>query len=389
MTDRSFQLTSPGIVSSVACRLVRLGGGLRWRARWIGVPIIATFALCSPVTSFGQIHGSSDTPRAGSSGARIHGSVHAELSDNSLVPLNDFPIKLVNKKDNTHVLARTDALGQYRFRKQAPGKYQLSWGVDEQDQDKVARTDPGAAGWKSGRSEVIAVESETRFPEPVAVQPRSSDELCTFHGAVRLADNCSPWFLDEFFEIEQVAVVWVTRTKGGEIVRGKTRVNADGDYVLAGLPRDDLTIHAQLIQRKGDRSAGRWTNLGADDRKVEVVKSYIEMENGFVQPGQICFDGPLLDKPRLTAAVSGESRSDVCPGETVVCRAEPDGGRDVKELNFTWKTNDSAQERTGPVFEWKVPESADGQHTIYVLVADGKGKFATANLTLNVVPRLK
>ena len=175
-------------------------------------------------------------PLAGT-GAEIHGSVLADLGDESLgVPLPGFEVRLTEAKGST-TTAVTDDFGRYNFRRQEPGTYRLTW---------------EAPGWQSGEAAApIVIGSKTRYSDPILVKPEVSDRTSTLHRA---------------------AFTWLTAPRPGsrQIVRphsaggsprvgrnrpacrrGTTLANAGGDFVIPGLPRGKLTVLADLEPAMG------------------------------------------------------------------------------------------------------------------------------------------
>ena len=310
-------------------------------------------------------------PLAGT-GAEIHGSVLADLGDESLgVPLPGFEVRLTEAKGST-TTAVTDDFGRYNFRRQEPGTYRLTW---------------EAPGWQSGEAAApIVIGSKTRYSDPILVKPEVSDRTSTLHGSVQMADGSSPWFSDKLFGLTQRAAVHVLDGTGQLVGPGTTLANAGGDFVIPGLPRGKLTVLADLSRQWGDSA---WDKVaGAKiasveptlDRPVVAWKPPIEIQTSrLMVPVSVTAE----NKPVLA----------VEPNKPVQCLAELKG---EGAIQFRWQIPGyHPADNEKAVLNWKAPER-QGLLTAYVLayndqggVGIGRGTFAVAANTLFSAPPLQ
>ena len=349
----------------------------RSTARPLATPPLACIAVVwlsvwGPVGSWGQEKGSGLSSLARPSGAEIHGSVLAEVADKGPIPLPNFKIRLEGDGLDNPIETTTDAFGRYCFRRQPPGTYHLAWGQGDRDKD----------GWEPGRSQAtIVVGSKTRYADPVLVTPRKSEVV--LHGTVTMADGSSPWLTDRFFGIEQVATVQVNEPDGGRHHRPHTLANADGEFVVTGLPHRDLTVRTHLLQRRDDAPQPGWTTVKVKGESKEVPRQLIELYHGQVPLEQLQFENNPPKVLGVSATVNDEQVSVVAPESTVLCKADATDPDREDQLTCTWKSSGSQKKSIGPLFQWTLPKS-QGRHTAYVLVTDGKGGFAKGSITVPV-----
>src|SRR5262249_55044472 len=148
----------------------------------------------------------------------------------------------------------------------------------------------------------IQIDDETENLPPTSVKPLKKDArgqaVGVLRGRVRLADGSSPLFTDEFFGIDQTAEVTVTKDgkpvlvvnrDGKEVVgAGQVLVNARGDFVIAGLTPESITVQARLLQRR--RSERGWTDWQPVSKAPTVTREV-------PRPGFADKDGVLVLEP--------------------------------------------------------------------------------------------
>jgi hypothetical protein len=298
----------------------------------------------------------------------VHGSVYADLGKADAVPLPGFAVSLKDADGRLIATARTDASGRFLFRRQSPGKYRLSW--DE-------------PGWAGG-GEQVDVGASTAYVPPLAVRPRprGTDDrpLGVLRGRVRLADDSSPWFTDEFFGVIQGAQIVVTDRDGKEVPGGKVLVNARGEFMVAGLPRQDLVVIARLVQKhRSDKGGTDWQPLEKAPEATDKVPATRFDKAGVAALDRLTLPSRRPELVSVTATVDGKPVDSVRPGTTVRCTPV----FREKDLKYTWKVPGSNATAVEPVFDWKIGDY-EGMQTAYLLVSDGKGGYSKGRVTLSV-----
>ncbi|MBI1916754.1 MAG: hypothetical protein HYS12_18770 [Planctomycetes bacterium] len=306
-------------------------------------------------------------------GGEVHGSVYADLGKAGTVPLPGFSVSLSLKDGDGRPVATvpTDAYGRFLFRRQPPGKYRLGW--DE-------------PGWAAPDGVAVEVGAATAYVPPLAVRPRPHDAaerpLGVLRGSVRLADDSSPWFTDEFFGVAQAAEVVVTDREGKAVPGGKVLADARGDFVVAGLRRQDLAVAARVVQRRrSDKGWTDWQSLGKTRATVAVPAARFD-KGEVVSLDRLTLPGRRPEFVSVTATVDGKKVDAVRPGTTVVCTPVV-SREDEKGLKYTWKVPGSNATGAEPVFTWKVGDY-EGMQTAYLLVSNDKGGHAKGRITLSV-----
>jgi hypothetical protein len=299
-----------------------------------------------------------------------------DLGDGYLpIPLAGFRVEL---RDETGTAApaavATDASGLYRFPRQRPGTYKLHW---------------SAPGWSPG-SKQVEVVSQDRFVGPIVVRPKQSDQVATLLGRVKLDDSSSPSFKDEFFGIEQSVDIRVTTTDGKGLEGGRAVANAEGEFIIAGMPRQGLKVYARLVRRSRNAlnsevtsASGEELSQIVDARRINEYINAVPTRDGPVELEGFFFSGRPPKLEAVTASIDGTRLSEIRPGRTALCTvtvAEEDRNRNLK---YTWKLVNSNKEWTDPDFRWTVADY-EGNQTAYVLVTDGCGGYATGSVTLSV-----
>jgi hypothetical protein len=295
----------------------------------------------------------------------IHGSVLAAPGDEAAaVPLADFPIQLKNGEGRTVETARTDGLGRYRFHRQPPGEYRLGWKSEK---------------WGEGGSKKpIRVTSQTRYPDPIVVKPSAAggSERGKLSGVWQMADGRPPAFSNELFGAHQTAMVYATNPDGEELPGTRTQTNAWGEFVMTDLPRGNLNLHANLIQRLGDSS---WTTAyGARADALMISSERLAAKTLARVIGR--FQKPC---PKVVAEVWFEDRKvdRVPPGKWVECRARVEGAGNVE---YWWKVPgyDKATSHEA-VLRWPVPRW-EGNLRACVLASTEDAGFGMAQVSFAV-----
>jgi hypothetical protein len=358
--------------------------GTRSLAGWI-VLFARCLAVCVVFLPPGLARAQDRTSSAKAGGGEVHGSVYADLgSPGNPVALAGFPVVLKNSAGRTADTTRTDASGRFRFHQQPPGSYTLSW---------------DAPGWEAAPESLasIRIDDETEYVPPISVKPLKKDArgqaLGVLRGRVKLADGSCPWFSDEFFGIDQTAEVSLMKDgkpipvidrDGKEVARAEhVMVNVRGDFVVAGLAPESVTVEARLVQRH--RSEQGWTTWQPVSKAPTVTKEV--PRQGFGDKEGVVFLEPLTlsgSRPQavaVTATVDGKPVDKVRPGATVLCTPQLSG--EEEGLSYTWKVPGSNATWGKPTFTWQVGDY-EGVQTAYVLVSDGKGGFKAGRVSLSV-----
>lgn len=242
---------------------------------------------------------------------------------------------------------KTDLYGRYRFPRQKAGTYLLRW--------KAQR------GWAAGQhKENIVVKSGPRFP--TSAQIVQSEGSGVMFGRITLDDGGTPWSYDELFNVDHTASVTILNTTRTVTLGGPVRVNSEGRYAVAGLPRSTATtIRAQ--------SQATIINRAVDPTRISV--------NNPVFPT----DAQLPNKPpeiiSVTPRVGGVRVQTAAPGDTVTLVS---GTRDLNgdPLQFEWTTlngHGSVAPAVAGSASWTLPAAA-GRYSAYVQISDGRGGFA-------------
>jgi hypothetical protein len=280
-------------------------------------------------------------------GAGVHGSVFVRAAARGgdaqpveRIPLPDLKVALVDV-DSGRVSAsqKTDLFGRYMFPPQAPGTYRLVW--EKQN------------GWDNGEHPTrVAIAGQTQYLTPAEIKPEPG--LVALTGRVRLADGGSPWYANEFFNVQRFAEVGLT-SAGGVAPAAPVRANFAGDYALAGRPQP------------GDRIAAR-------SQAVEVAHVMTPADflpNNRPKPLDLMLDNKRPRIATIMATIGQRAVRQVAPSATVrlgVHASDPDNDT----LTYAWRGQAITPPGSEATFDWRVPDQP-GEYVVYVLVSDGRG----------------
>lgn len=301
------------------------------------------------------------TPRTRepASGAGIHGSLYARIAETADLPgskpktrnvyLPDIQVyahEVDTGVDSAPVT--TDLFGRYRIPTQPPGKYVVRWKAQH--------------GWAAGQHpETLSIRGATQLPLPAEVRAEKSNGVV--FGEVDLADRRSAWFHDELFGASRTATVQLLDASRKDTLGGTMRVNASGEFALAGVPREvGVTVHARAESATAMRSmAAAEVSFGG-----AVAATRIVLPNA---------------RPEIVAVVAkngAQTLKTAAAGSTVKLEVLARDA-DSNALTYEWRVvagNGTLASSTGTTTDWKLPAEA-GAYAAYVLVKDGRGGFAS------------
>lgn len=265
-----------------------------------------------------------------------------------LIFLPDFEVFLHDTASGADSPAvTTDLFGRFQFPHQAPGTYELQWKAQH--------------GWAAGKHpDLVVIESGPRFPLPARIQQDKASGV--IFGRVTQGNGGTPWSYDELFQVNHTATVTILNAARTTTAAGPQRVNSEGLYAAAGLPRSEpATIRVQ--------SQAAIITRGVDGTRVSmgnpVDPTDVQLPN---QPPEIVSVTPQMGGARVQTAA---------PGDTITLAA---GTRDLNgdPLQHEWIAQDGNGTIT-PAGEgsakWKLPGFA-GLYSAYLQVSDGRGGFA-------------
>ena len=302
------------------------------------------------------VHGSIYTPFVGGRvGVMPDGPVDAQ-ADAGRIDIPQFTVHLVSDPSGVTVASTaTDVFGHFAFRSQPVGSYRLCW---------------DAPGWVAGCAPgQVIVNHEISYLPAVAVVPDLGRVMLrrgsgAFWGTVNLADGSSPYFSDEYFGARTDTTITVTDLSGR--VLGRTVTNAEGQFVIAGVPVSNLRTTAVL----DGASAGI-------DTPALTVQSGGKLSLVFAN------SRPILNS--VSASVNGKGVREALVGSILEATAEvsdPDGD----PLAFQWKPAQGAGQITsvvGNTVVWQVSRTP-GLQTLYGRVSDGKGGITSGAVIIRV-----
>lgn len=291
-------------------------------------------------------------------GAGVHGSIYAlvgysteddvkNLIGAEPIFLPDIEVFLRNiSTGDESAPITTDLFGRYLFPKQKPGTYELLWHAQH--------------GWAAGShpDSVIIIQDETKFPIPARIVPTRE----IMFGRVTLLDGGSPWFYDELFSSNKTAIVTVLNLARTTTLAGPVHINANGHYVVAGLPRrENVTVNAQSEAATITRVVTSGNIVGGNAVNLELPNHRPQVE--IVVP-----------------EVGGDPIQTAAPGTTVQLRAIASDA-DGDPLLYDWKviSGSGTLVPAGSSADWELPTTA-GRYTVYLQVRDGRGGYARQRL---------
>lgn len=324
--------------------MVRLQG-LRW--------ICVCFALIA--LSFGAGSCKKKGSPTQELGGGVHGSVFAAVpvataadpKNTQIVLLPDIEVALFRMADET-VIAKvtTDYFGRYYFPHQEPGTYRLRWKAQH--------------GWAEGtHPDIVEIHGETRYPLPAQIAATKGTGVIV--GRIAFSDGSTPWNYDEFFSVDNNAIITVLDVSRTTTLAGPIHANATGLYAVAGLPRDqDLSVRAQHEAS----SVTRVASSSAVSFGGAVATTDLTLPN----------DRPeIID---LVPSVAGAVVKTAAPGDVITVTAlTRDGNGDA--LTHAWKLvkGNGTISGTGATAQWTLP-NYEGTYAAYVEVSDGRGGYA-------------
>lgn len=285
-------------------------------------------------------------------GGRVQGSLYVltltgeDPGQRILVP--DVAVTL-RREPGGEVVAKTetDLDGRYHFRRQPPGTYRLCW--------------DGPGYFAECRLDLIVLQNGTRYPISTEIRPKASAGAAPalLHGRVKLRDGAARYFepllgIDEQTRLELI-------DGQGHPAAPEVRANNLGQFVFAGIPPTaQLTVRGHYAGTTAEAPAAPAMVLEFANRPPDVVSV-------------VAFDD--TDRGVRHAA----------PGQTLELRVRATDG-DGDPLRYEWR-------RTGPggalsagdsaTAKWTVPKYR-GQHSVHVLVSDGKGGYDLGRVTVQV-----
>jgi len=300
-----------------------------------------------------------------------------------MLPLNGFQVTLFDDHGKVVDQAQTDAYGRYRFPRKPRGKYKIVW----KHPDLVpAGTGDGVTGDGEASRTVpghqvipVDVEDETYHVEPIVVRSQPRDEVVAIYGRLQMRDGSSPMFSDAGLGIEQKVEVRITE-QDAEIA--KTPSNAFGEFVATGLPREELTVHAQLVQRRDSDATPRWEAVPGQELAKIVSRSDFPHDGLFRAKLKFPNSPPRLTRIDVTDC-EGKVVPSPCPGQTVLCTAKVRDVDGADKIECLWRVGGEQGYSTANPFQWKLSD-IQGRQTSYLVITDGKGGFATERVSLPV-----
>jgi hypothetical protein len=299
----------------------------------------------------GGVHGSVFTPVVRDRVGLKVGDLQAGLGSRIYVP--QFTVFLAKQPGNTKVASTTTNLfGRYHFRHQPAGEYKVCW---------------DAPGWIPGCSpKSYQLQNDIAYVPAIAVEPVIQAPGVNTHGAlwgqVKLADQSSPYFYDEYFGITRTADISVTDLSGK--VLAKTVSNAWGLYVVADVPTSQVhaaatidTTHSAVIAAAATIGTGARTDFVIPNKRPLVLS--------------------------VAAKSAGAGVREAAPGAQLDVAAQlkdPDGD----PLTYTWKPGPGSGQivsSSGGTAAWKLA-NASGVQTLYFVATDNKGGWISRSVSI-------
>jgi hypothetical protein len=297
-------------------------------------------------------------------GGGVHGSVFVrapskagetpvERGFGSPIYLPDFELFLENVKTGAQSKPlKTDLFGRFAFSMQEPGTYRIRW--------------PEQAGWEEGvYPDNIVIVHNTQYPGPIEIRPQKG--VGVLIGQVKLEDGSSPWFNDAFFGINKTAEITILDSSEKQVAQ-PVRCNAVGQFAAAGLPMTNLKVRA--------------TSEGASvEQGVPVTDIFF---GNPISPVNLTFKNHRPQILAVVARLNQKAVRTVAPGDTVTASVQ---ARDLdnNSLKVEWRIQDGMGKLTpsGASADWTFP-SKPGCYTVYVMVSDAHGGYATSSLSVLV-----
>jgi len=230
-----------------------------------------------------------------------------------------------------------------------------------------------AEGFRNGCSEFFAVSAKNIHLSRRYAEADRIANTTVVYGNVRLADGTLPRYLQPLAGINAFATVSLLDEKAKRIA--SAYVNNFGDYILPQVPsgREEITLVTQLEGGEGRLKVLKFANLaGASLHRIDLkIRNHRPRLN------------PLIPLDSLGARMKVASS-----GATVAMHAEADDP-DGDVLTYKWAAAAGSGVMgggSGSIGNWTVPAS-EGTYTCYLTVSDGKGGYASKEVSLRVDPK--
>jgi hypothetical protein len=288
----------------------------------------------------------------------MSGSIHTQLkSDNAdyLDILLPGITVFVRRIDTGAVIqeTRTQGDGYYEFKGLAAGRYQVCW---------------SAPGWLSDcQLDPVLLSPHGRYVnidlDAIGIVPVGGRAIA---GRVRLADGNGCRYSNTQFGIDRRASVSALDGTG-HLLMGPVPANNVDEYVLAGVPPEDIHVQATC----GD---------GVTEGEISASRTVAG-----VVPLDLTFSGLSRGVAAITARLGGQPVRSVPPGSVVDLAVESEVGA-AGPLQYRWASTPGfggIVSSDGNRARWIAPsEPTDGQ--IHVLASNGRGSLAAGAIVVRV-----
>lgn len=203
----------------------------------------------------------------------------------------------------------------------------------------------------------LSVEGDVTYAAPLELVAPAP----VVFGRVTLAGGTVPTLREPFFDASVDAFV-TPQAEDGTPLDEPVRVNGGGEYVLTGLSEKASQVGAECQEARVQAPI---------TERAEAVRVNVELPN---QP-------PHMES--LLAFDGEQAVRHVKPGTKLVVKLEAQDD-DGDKLSYRWGVSGSAEKfvsEDGPSVVWVVP-AAEGHHTLYVLISDGRGGSTPGRLDI-------
>ncbi|HVM48006.1 MAG TPA: carboxypeptidase regulatory-like domain-containing protein [Candidatus Acidoferrum sp.] len=310
------------------------------------VPGVQYYFVASAVATNGDESADSneDSGLFGSYG-QVHGSLYTLVFDGTTtnqVPVPGVTVSLVNTNTGATALSTsTDGDGEFNSGLLAAGNYEVCW---------------SAHGYLSGCStQQVTVSNDVVYLDAEQLYPAGGGLV---FGTVSFQDGTPAVFQNALFGLNLSAGVTLSRVDG--YIIASTTVNGDGQYVLAGVPRNTNLVLAASLEQATVQMTIDTTVTGLANLVLPTMPPQIES---------------------VTASLAGQTVSYAPPSATVQVHAavvSPYSG----SLNYTWQPDTGAAGLTlsnSDTVPLLLPPT-NSPVIAYVLVSDGYGGYAVGTL---------
>lgn len=294
-------------------------------------------------------------PPFGFKGDEVHGQVVAFYKgvERAFLTVPDVQVYVEDVVTGTKSApVKTDLGGTYIIPKQPAGIYRVCWRKD---------------GWiPECMDKTFTLKNVTAFPGLIGIRPirtgtgtaaRVVQPTGIVRGHVQLADGGTCWFDQQFFGLEETAVVELVELITGTVVQ-RVRANDHGDFVLTKTPTN---VAFQIRTRCGKEivRTAVFPNLadlsGGTPFKITVPNNTPRIKTVFATDGS-----KLIRRAALGASVQVRAEGEDADGDTLV---------------FDWRVLGGSGSLSAPVANtvtWTLP-TTPGRHNLYVVVTDKRG----------------